>query len=168
MSFTLKKVTLEEKRIVFNLLSDAAKVLARKKIHQWQYWENPPPEKIRWVKEGIKKEEFFFIINSKQQTLGMVRISNDDMLYWGEMNDKSKYIHSLIIREEFSGLRLGVKVVDKIKKEAILNNVEYLRLDCDCTNKKLCKYYLNQGFELVGQKQLSLGKYNLYQQKISS
>ena len=99
--------------------------------------------------------------------MGVVRVSNDDVLYWGQMDDKAKYIHSLIIHEEFSGNNLGVKVVDRIKEEAILNNVKYLRLDCDCTNKKLCKYYVNQGFEKVGQKQLSLGKYNLYQQCIS-
>ena len=99
--------------------------------------------------------------------MGVVRVSNDDVLYWGQMDDKAKYIHSLIIHEEFSGNNLGVKVVDRIKEEAILNNVKYLMLNCDCTNKKLCKYYVNQGFEKVGQKQLSLGKYNLYQQCIS-
>ena len=168
MDFFLKKVTLNEKTIVFDLLSAAAQILARKKINQWQYWLNPPAEKVIWVEEGIKKEEFFFIVNQKQQTMGVVRVSNDDVLYWGQLNDKAKYIHSLIIHEEFSGNKLGVKVVDRIKEEAILNNVEYLRLDCDCTNKKLCKYYINQGFEQVGQKQLPLGKYNLYQQKIPS
>ncbi len=168
MNFFLEKVTLEEKKIVFDLLSAAAKTLAKKRINQWEYWQNPPIEKVIWVEEGIKKEEFFFIINQKQQTMGVVRVSNDDVLYWGQMNDKAKYIHSLIIHEEFSGNKLGVKVVDKIKEEAILNNVEYLRLDCDYSNKKLCKYYINQGFEKVGQKQLSLGKYNLYQQYISS
>ena len=168
MGFFLKKVILTEKTIVFNLLNAAAKTLARKKIDQWRYWLNPPAEKITWVEEGIKKEEFFFIVNQNQQKMGVVRISNDDVLYWGQMDDKAKYIHSLIVEEKFSGMNLGTAVIKRIKEGAILNNVKYLRLDCDCTNKKLCKYYINQGFEQVGQKQLSLGKYNLYQQRISS
>ena len=168
MDFSLRTVDTTEKKIVFNLLTAAAKTLAKKKINQWQYWQNPPIEKVKWVEDGIEKKEYFFIENISGQIMGVVRVANNDLLYWGVMNDKSKYIHSLIIHEEFSGHGLGIKVVDKIKKEAILNNVQYLRLDCDCTNKKLCKYYINQGFEQVGQKQLPLGKFNLYQQKISS
>jgi ribosomal protein S18 acetylase RimI-like enzyme len=166
IDFFLKKVTLKEKTIVFDLFSATAQILARKKINQWKYWVNPPTEKVIWVEEGIKKEEFFFIVNQKQHTMGVVRVSNDDVLYWGQMNDKAKYIHSLIVKEEFSGLKLGTAVIKKIKEEAILDNVEYLRLDCDCTNKKLCKYYIDHGFTKVRVKELPLGKYNLYQQKI--
>jgi ribosomal protein S18 acetylase RimI-like enzyme len=166
MGFFLKKVTLNEKTIVFDLLSAAAQILARKKINQWKYWVNPPAEKVIWVKEGIKKEEFFFIVNQKQQTMGVVRVSNDDVLYWGQMDDKAKYIHSLIVSEEFSGLKLGTAVIKKIKEDAILNNIKYLRLDCDSSNKKLCQYYINHGFTKIRIKELSLVTYNLYQQKI--
>ena len=166
MDFFLKKVTLNEKTIVFDLLSDAAQILARKKINQWKYWVNPPAEKVVWVEEGIKKEEFFFIVNQKQQTMGVVRVSNDDVLYWGQMDDKAKYIHSLIVSEEFSGLKLGTAVIKKIKEDAILNNIKYLRLDCDSSNKKLCQYYINHGFTKIRIKELSLVTYNLYQQKI--
>ena len=63
MGFFLKKVILTEKTSVFNLLNAAAKTLARKKIDQWRYWLNPPAEKITWVEEGIKKEEFFLSLN---------------------------------------------------------------------------------------------------------
>ncbi|MDG2344097.1 MAG: GNAT family N-acetyltransferase [Flavobacteriales bacterium] len=168
MDFSLRVVETKEKKIVFSLLASAAKTLAKKKVNQWQYWLNPPIEKIKWVEEGVESKEFFFLENFNRQIMGVVRVAHNDLIYWGKMNDKAKYIHSLIIHEEFSGNGLGFKVVNKIKEEAILNNVEYLRLDCDCTNKKLCKYYINQGFKQVGQKQLALGKYNLYQQKISS
>ena len=134
MGFFLKKVILTEKTSVFILLNAAAKTLARKKIDQWRYWLNPPAEKITWVEEGIKKEEFFFIVNQNQQKMGVVRVSNDDVLYWGQMDDKAKYIHSLIVDEKFSGMNLGAAVIKRIKEGAILNNVKYLRLDCDCTN----------------------------------
>ena len=139
MDFSLRTVDTKEKKIVFNLLTAAAKTLAKKKVNQWQYWQNPPIEKVKWVEDGIEKKEYFFIENFNRQIMGVVRVANNDLIYWGEMNDKAKYIHSLIIHKGFSGHGLGIKVVDKIKEEAILNNVEYLRLDCDCTNKKLCK-----------------------------
>ena len=38
-----------------------------------------------------------------------------------------------------------------------------MRLDCDNSNKKLCKYYENIGFQKVGEKQLRLVTYNLYE-----
>ena len=167
MEFKFRLAKKNEINKAFELLCSSAETLSKKNIDQWQYWKNPPIEKIQWVEVGFKNKEFFFIETLAQKTIGMVRLSNEDLIYWGEMNDKSVYIHSLIIDKSFSGNKIGERVLAQIKEDSAKKRFHYLRLDCDATNLKLCKYYENQNFEKVGLKTLPLGKYNLYEKKIS-
>ena len=163
MRFHLVKTKSNDFEIALELLKSAAEYLAKKNINQWSYWLNPPQEKIIWLKEGFKRNEFYLIKTPKNKLIGMVRIMYKDLIYWGEMNDKAIYVHSLVIRQEFKGHKIGQRVIDIIKVKAVKKNIELMRLDCDNSNKKLCNYYENIGFQKVGEKKLKLGQYNLYQ-----
>ena len=167
MNFKLRQGKITETNKAFDLLKSASKTLKRKNVKQWNYWQNPPPEKIKWVEEGFENNEFYFIENEANELMGMVRIMDEDVNYWGVMNDKAKYIHSLVIDQKFSGNHLGLKVVNKIEKNAKNNNYSYLRLDCDASNSKLCTYYEKQGLVKVREKKLPLGTYNLYEKALS-
>jgi ribosomal protein S18 acetylase RimI-like enzyme len=167
MELELKLILKEDLSIVLDLFKSAAKKIAKKNVDHWQYWLNPPKEKIQWVKDGLQKDEFFFIIMG-DETIGMVRIQDQDHLYWGDNTDNAKYIHSLVVSEEFKGLQIGSRVIRKIENRARKENCTFLRLDCDSKNPKLCDYYLNQGFVQVGRKELPLSIYNLYQKEIIS
>ena len=163
MKFNLINAKLSDLEIALGLLKSAAETLARKNISQWDYWMNPPKEKIIWIKEGFKRKEFYLIESSCGELIGMVRIMNKDIVYWGKMNDKAIYIHSLIIKEQFKGNKIGRNVIQLIKENSKNKEIDLIRLDCDNNNKKLCYYYENIGFQKVGEKQLALGKYNLYE-----
>jgi len=166
MKFILRKSELSELDIAFDILRSAAKTLYNKSIDQWYYWLDPPIEKINWVKKGFKNKEFFFIENESGDIMGMVRVSSEDLTYWGQMNEKANYVHSLIIKENYAGNKLGLEVLRYIEKETLKNNIHLIRLDCDSTNESLCAYYENKGFKKVGQKVLALGKYNLYEKQL--
>ena len=163
MRFNLLNAKSNNLEIALELLKSTAETLAKKNISQWDYWMNPPHEKIIWLEKGFKRKEFYLIKTSIGELIGMVRIMNKDLIYWGEMNDKAIYVHSLIIKEEFKGHKIGQKVIDKIKGKAKKKDIGLMRLDCDNSNKKLCKYYENIGFQKVGEKQLRLVTYNLYE-----
>ncbi|MCK5824110.1 MAG: GNAT family N-acetyltransferase [Ichthyobacteriaceae bacterium] len=166
MDLNLVQVNLHESNIVFDLLKSAAERVALKKINHWQYWKNPPIEKINWVKDGIANNEFYFIKTTNNEVVGMVRILDNDLLYWGKNNVKAKYIHSLVIVDKYRGNKLGSKVIDMIENDARKNNCDYLRLDCDSKNPNLIKYYTNQGFIQVGEKTLPISTYNLFQKNL--
>lgn len=168
MDFTFEIAEKSELKIAFEMLSSTAKNLAEKNINQWQYWKNPPAEKVTWITNGFNKKEFYFIKTIDDKTIGMFRLSHKDLIYWGEMNDKSVYVHSLIIKKAFSGNTLGKKVLKKIAVNAVNEQFQFLRLDCDASNKKLCKYYETMNFKNVGIKALALGNYNLYQKELYS
>ncbi len=166
MQLSLHTVSLTEIQIAFDLLRHASENLERKGIKQWDYWQNPPQEKVDWVQAGFKAGEFYFIKNKEKFTLGMVRILDADELYWGKQMERARYIHSLVVHEDFAGQQIGEKVIELIAQRAKENTCQYLRLDCDASNPKLCEYYTKQGFAKVGEKKLSLGLYNLYQKEI--
>ncbi|OBQ55793.1 GNAT family N-acetyltransferase [Tamlana sp. s12] len=166
MDLIFEQIHIKDIEAVLKLFKEAAEKISKKKVDHWQYWTNPPIEKIKWVEAGIKNGEFYFIKNKDAVTIGMVRVLDEDELYWGKKDDLSKYIHSLVVIETFEGQGIGKLVLQKIENEAKNNGFDYLRLDADSKNPKLCKYYENQGFEKVGVKELPLSIYNLYQKEI--
>lgn len=166
MDFTFNQIESNEKDIVLDLLKEAAEKISKMNIDHWQNWKNHSAQDIKWVEEGINNNEFFFINTLDNQNLGMVRILNEDKLYWGDQEHKSKYIHSLVINEAYNGKGYGNMVLQKIAHKAIKENCKYLRLDADSQNPKLCAYYENLGFQKVGLKKLNQSVYNLYQKEL--
>jgi ribosomal protein S18 acetylase RimI-like enzyme len=166
MQIIFTPIQIRDKDKVLNLFKEAADKIFRMGIDHWQYWKNPPPEKIQWVEEGILNGEFFFTQNEGGETLGMVRVLQEDILYWGKQEEKAVYVHSLVVREQFKGQQIGKLVLQNIEKEAKNNNCRFIRLDADSKNPKLCTYYEKLGFELVGNKSLPMSIYNLYQKEI--
>lgn len=167
MELLFKTITHADLQFVLDMFKAAAEKIAEKNIDHWQYWKNPPQEKIQWVEAGLKNGEFVFIYTNKGQKIGMVRILNEDVLYWGVQEQKAKYVHSLAIQEAFNGKGFGKKVLQAIAEEAKQARCMFLRLDADSKNPKLCKYYEDMGFVKVGEKQLPLSVYNLYQKSLN-
>ncbi|WP_299119396.1 GNAT family N-acetyltransferase [uncultured Tenacibaculum sp.] len=160
------QIEINNKDVVLSLFKEAAIKIAKMNVDHWQYWKNPPLEKIKWVEEGIENKEFYFIKNTDNEIIGMVRILEEDLLYWGKQEDKSLYVHSLVVREHFNKKGLGKIILDKVESLAQQKQYKYLRLDAVSTNVKLCKYYEKQGFNKVGVKELNDTVNNLYQRKV--
>lgn len=166
MGITFKQIEIKDKNEVLALFKITAEKINKLNIDHWQYWKNPPQEKIKWIEEGIKNKAFFFIDTSHSKNIGMVQILNKDLLYWGEQEGKAKYVHSLVVKEAYNGMGLGSKILQEIANNAKNENCKYLRLDADSKNQKLCKYYENLGFEKVGSIALPISTYNLYEKLI--
>lgn len=165
MELTIQKADPEQWVKGLEMLRTASSNLAKKQIDQWQYWQNPPDDKIEWVKSGFENGEFYFI--SIANVLGgMVRLSYSDELYWGIKNDTSIYLHSLVILPEFSGKGIGNKVVNRIEQSLLDQKIKFFRLDCKKDNLSLCKYYEQMGFIKVGEVVMPHSTNNLYEKKI--
>ncbi len=166
MDFIFNQIEIKDKNIVLELFKKTAEKINKMNIDHWQYWKNPPLEKIKWVEEGIANNEFFFISTPNKENLGMVRILEEDLLYWGKQRSKARYIHSLVIKEEFNGKGIGTKVINKIGERAKREGYNFLRLDADSKNSKLCGYYEKIGFKKVGIKTLPLSVNTLYEKEL--
>ena len=165
MNITLSQIPIDEMNVVLSLFKSSAEKINRKGVDHWQYWHNPPPEKVKWVEEGLRNNEFYSIhLNGEQ--VGMVRILDADLLYWGEQKETAKYIHSLVVKEQFNGQGIGKATLEKVADMAKSEGRKYVRLDCDSKNSNLCTYYERLGFTQVGTKELEISVYNLYQKEV--
>ena len=147
----------------------ASRSLNEKQINQWSYWEDPPEEKINWVKDGFYKGEFFFVYDSQGNKIAMFRLLISDTLYWDDkgMEKNTRYIHSLVVPPSFGGKGIGKSVMHKIIAQLKQESIEKLRLDCDGTNIRLCQYYESYGFIKVGEKTTKYSVNNLYEMSLS-
>jgi len=166
MNLNFTTVLPSEQSKVLELFKTAAQRIATMNIDHWQYWHDPPPEKIQWVTQGITNAEYFFIHNDQQELIGMVRILNEDLLYWGKQEENATYIHSLLVTDAFNGRGMGKKIIASICAKASNKGSRFLRLDADSKNPKLCRYYEGLGFKKVGQVELPLSVYHLYEKEL--
>ena len=166
LEFALRKASLNEYEIALDLLRLAAMRLNKRGINQWQQWSEPSQEDKAWVEAGFQLGEFYFIENPSDEKMGMIRILESDELYWGKTEETALYIHSLTIKEEYSGNGLGKKVIDSVYEMARTRGFDYLRLDCDVSNKGLCSYYEKQNFLAFGLVHFETFSCQLYQKGI--
>ncbi len=168
MNIRLREAHINELPVALKMFKQAATRIAKKKIDHWQYWHNPPEEKVHWVREGFLNKQFFFIENTAQETIGMIRIMNEDITYWGAKNDQALYVHSLVIAEGFKGLDIGKQVLGIVEYNALSKGCVCVRLDCSSDNLALCSYYEEYGFKKVGSTLLLDASFNLYEKRLHS
>lgn len=164
-SFTIEHAQSDALPEILNLLKIAAVHLKVKDIDQWDYWLDPPQERLEWVKSGLENGQFHFI-KSNEQLIGMYRLMNEDSLYWGKQDQDAYYLHSLVVKPQYAGKAIGQQIIDQLKNQAKFNGKSLLRLDCHAGNKALCNYYEKQGFLKVGQVQMPYSLNNLYEFKV--
>jgi len=151
---------------VVEMFQTAAKKINKMNIDHWQYWKDPPADKIQWVKEGLANQEYHYVRNEAGDIVGMLRILDQDLMYWGAQQEKAKYVHSLVVKEAYNGQGLGQQVLKQVAEQAKVAGCSYLRLDADSKNPKLCQYYENMGFKRVGSTTQRISTYNLYQKEV--
>ena len=88
MNITFEIIEVKDRKIVLELLKKAAEKIEKVNVDHWQYWKNPPKEKIDWVDQGIENKEFFFIQELNGKNIEMVRMLKEDLMYWGKQEKK--------------------------------------------------------------------------------
>jgi ribosomal protein S18 acetylase RimI-like enzyme len=74
-----------------------------------------------------------------------------DEQIWGEKNNETAvYIHRIATNPKFRGKNFVAIIVDWVKKYAIENQKQYVRLDTIGNNTKLIEVYTRAGFEFLG------------------
>jgi len=165
MNIEFKTAKLSELNDALDFFKLASQALGKKNVSQWNYWLDPPADKVKWVQQGFDKNEFFFVYNETGIKIAMFRLLQNDSLYWEDkgLEDRVRYVHSLVVPPNFAGLGIGKTVMLKIIDNLKLEGIKKFRLDCDRSNPRLCTYYESYGFKKVGEKTTNYAINNLYE-----
>lgn len=92
---------------------------------------------VKWFNEKINcNNSYMYIILNNNKEIGTIRLEKHD----------SKAIISYLISNEYRGKGYGNKVIDLIKKEAIINNIDILEAIVKKDNIASRKIFINNGF----------------------
>lgn len=87
-----------------------------------------------------------------------------DPEFWPEVKEnESGFIHKLCVRRDFAGRNLSTRMVGYAVSESKKKLIEYVRLDTDFANPRLCSLYEGMGFVKAGRKHGNGRDYALYE-----
>lgn len=164
LEISLRKAGKTEYNTALLLLKEAAEWLKLKGVDYWQVWHYPPDNYLLWIKEGFENAQFYFLIVNSQ-IAGMLRLMDEDEMFWGKRADKAGYIHSFTVMRKFAGMGLGHWMLEQTSKHLIEEGKNFLRLDCGSNIEGLCLYYEKEGFRKVGETEFLGERLSLYERE---
>jgi ribosomal protein S18 acetylase RimI-like enzyme len=147
---------------ILELFKQTSLRLKQEGIEHWVVWQNPPQSKIDEIENACLEGQFYFGY-LKEEFVGMFRLMNVDLPYWGKMDDEAYYLHALCVLPKFKGLSIGIEFINKAIELAKSNRIPILRLDCNKNNPVLPSYYEKLGFNKVGEVTMPHSVNNLYE-----
>lgn len=167
MNLRFERISIEKLDEILTLFKLAALEIQKKNLTQWQQWINPSEKDKEWLLNGFSKNEFYFVYNENDEHIGMFRYLQTDEIYWKKQNPKARYVHSLVVKKEFSGQNIGEKILTQIESKIISENGNIFRLDCNSANPYLIQFYENLGFKQVGTfHKTPTSTFNLYEKNL--
>lgn len=128
-----------------------------------------------WKLEDLTKEKLianltddnFCIGNVNGEAAAAMILQWYDQKFWPDIKqNQSGFVHKLCVRREFAGMNLSREMIDYAANECRKRSIEYLRLDTDGSNRRLCSLYENLGFVKAGRKLMNTIDYALYELRL--
>ncbi|QFF98974.1 GNAT family N-acetyltransferase [Psychrobacillus glaciei] len=139
----IRLATSNDQQQMVNVLNKATLGLQAKGIYQWDY-----PWDINKIVTEIKNN-YAYVLLLDEDIVGTFCIKDIDALSELTIDSKSNYLSQIAILPEYQGNNYGSEVTDFACSFAKEGN-KTMYLDCWAGNKKLIDFYLNHGFEYLG------------------
>ena len=161
-TFLVRQATLEDFRIVSNILCEAASWLKQQNMTLWGEQEISAKVVLSDIKSGL-----FYIAFYENCAAGVVKFQTEDLIFWSDIpHHDSAFIHRLAVRRSFAGKSASTALmkwaVDRSRQLGKL----YLRLDCDAERLSLRSVYENFGFRHHSDRQVGAYFVARYEYKI--
>jgi ribosomal protein S18 acetylase RimI-like enzyme len=99
-----------------------------------------------WVEEGA-----LMVGTIEDQVVGAIAIRSTDRGDHWPKGDLAGYVHDLMVSPEHKGNHLGRQLLKWAESYAQGRGRVTVRLDCDASNARLCRYYEELGYRRVGE-----------------
>jgi len=132
----------------------AARWQQERGIQQW----SPGEVSVQQVHEQIRDGQWHVVRAGQSQAVqAAVRVLQEDPEVWGDRAGAALFVHGLVVDRAASGQGIGVQLLRWVEERARRGGVRWVRLDCVASNGRLRDYYVQQGFDVVGDKSFTNG-----------
>jgi ribosomal protein S18 acetylase RimI-like enzyme len=136
---------------IVGLRRNAAEWLRTKQTDQWQESWPTSEDAHERVLEGVQKGTTWIVRLSSEAVATFTVDEFSDRRLWNEFeqSEPALYVHRFVVHRDYSGIKLGVALMDLIGALASHRGYRWLRVDVWTTNDGLQQYYRSVGFEHV-------------------
>jgi GNAT superfamily N-acetyltransferase len=148
----IKIAGMDDGQKVVQFLKRIAQWMKDNDINQWRYLLSGGDDEE--ILHAVKKMETYIVLN-EDEVIATFTISEDQSewdhhIFGEDFAQDSLYLHRLAISPELIGTGVGSELLDWIHQN-ISTDKSFLKLDCVCDNRKLNKFYIENGFEYLGE-----------------
>lgn len=155
----------EDSDKIINMLKESARWMKENGINQWGYLLNGGDDEE--ILEGILNEETYMVQKSGELittfTLSERQSEWDRHIFGEDMPRNSIYLHRLAVVPKYMGKGIGKEIINWIEENCSIDK-EYLLLDCVASNERLNRFYIENGFDYLGETE----RHSKYQKKLNS
>jgi predicted GNAT family N-acyltransferase len=135
----------EDLDLIFRFFNSAIRYQRSKGYNLWPQFEHSLIEK-----EIREKRHFKILQNS--DVLAVFSVLYSDPVIWSDRNnDPSVYLHRIAVNPEFKGKKIMELIRTWSIEHARQNHKKFVRMDTWGNNEVLRNYYINCGFNYIGQ-----------------
>lgn len=155
----------EDSDKIINMLKESARWMKENGINQWGYLLNGGDDEE--ILEGILNEETYMVQKSGELittfTLSERQSEWDRHIFGEDKPRNSIYLQRLAVVPKYMGKGIGKEIINWIEENCSFDK-EYLLLDCVASNERLNRFYIENGFEYLGE----TDRHSKYQKKLNS
>ncbi len=157
---SLRKARREDIPAVREVLQDACDRLQELGVKQW-----PKTIPLSFVQKAVDRNEFW-IVSIDGRASAVYRLLWSDKATWGPDDGLSGYVRTLAVHRDRADIGFGRRVLTLIENQVLSSGRNRLRVGCVAHNQTLRQYYLQAGFQSVGEKRLGRAVLALFEKKL--
>ncbi len=131
---------------VLGILDEAAAWIIEQKIPS--VWKPGEFSRETFLGQISRGEVHIGLVDEKP--VGTITLQWADLVFWGEQQPDSGYVHKLAVRPAYAGQKIGLEMLKWAEAEARRERKRLLRLNCLAADRKIRDYYERAGFLYKG------------------
>jgi GNAT superfamily N-acetyltransferase len=131
---------------VLGILDEAAEWIIEQKLPS--VWEPGGFSREIVLEQILCAEVHVGLVDGKPA--GTITLQWSDLVFWGEQEPDSGYVHKLAVRPVYAGQKIGLEMLKWAEATAIEAGKRFLRLNCLAADRKIRDYYEHAGFLYKG------------------
>ena len=143
MNMVIRQAERADVHTVSEILTEAELWLEKRGIPLWNIKDLSADSLI----EGAEAE-YYFLAEVEGQSAGTLRYTLEDSVVWPDACDgKSAFVHRIAVRRSYAGGKVSIAMLNWAVDRTKALGRYYLRLDCEISRTKLCRFYERFGFQ---------------------
>jgi GNAT superfamily N-acetyltransferase len=136
----------EDLETVLGILDDAAAWIIGQKLPS--VWKPGEFSREAFLEQISRAEVHVGLVDGN--AAGTITLQWRDLVFWGEQQPDSGYVHKLAVRPAYAGQRIGLEMLKWAEAAAREVGKRFLRLNCLAADRKIRDYYERAGFLYKG------------------